>query len=157
VRWWDVGERKTPRLNFNYLISSTAKTLFSVDGCYASDNFQEIRSDKEMDLSVCVVLNSTVFQLWVNMAGRSNFGGGLLKIQTYELADLICINPSAISFRDIQLLNASSWDVLAPSTDRHALDAIVFDALGLTQTERDAVYEAVIKLVEARLKKAGSV
>ena len=157
VRWWDVGERKTPRLNFNYLISSTAKTLFSVDGCYASDNFQEIRSDKEMDLSVCVVLNSTVFQLWVNMAGRSNFGGGLLKIQTYELADLICINPSAISFRDIQLLNASSWDVLAPSTDRHALDAIVFDALGLTQTERDAVYEAVINLVESRLKKAGSV
>jgi len=157
ARWWDVGERETPRLNFNYLISSTAKTLFSIDGCYASDNFQEIRSDKEMDLSVCAVLNSTVFQLWVNMAGRSNFGGGLLKIQTYEVADLICINPAVIRFRDIQLLNSTSWDVLAPSTDRKTLDSIVFDALNLTQTERDAVYEAVINLVEARLKKAGSV
>lgn len=32
----------------------------------------------------------------------------------------------------------------------------MFDALGLTQGERDAVYEAVVRLVEARLKKAGS-
>jgi len=36
-------------------------------------------------------------------------------------------------------------------------DNIIFDALNLTQGERDAVYEAVINLVEARLKKAGSV
>jgi len=36
-------------------------------------------------------------------------------------------------------------------------DNIIFDALNLTQGERDAVYEAVINLVGARLKKAGSV
>ena len=35
--------------------------------------------------------------------------------------------------------------------------AVVSDAVGLTQGEREAVYEAVIDLVEARLKKAESV
>ena len=40
--------------------------------------------------------------------------------------------------------------------DRRALDAIIFDALNLTQGERDSVYEAVIHLVEARLQKASS-
>ena len=40
--------------------------------------------------------------------------------------------------------------------DRRGLDAIIFDAIGLTQGERNAVYEAVINLVEARLKKAES-
>ena len=40
--------------------------------------------------------------------------------------------------------------------DRRALDVIVFDALNLTQGERDGVYEAVVKLVEARLSKARS-
>ena len=40
--------------------------------------------------------------------------------------------------------------------DRRALDAIIFDALNLTQGERDGVYEAVIHLVEARLQKASS-
>ena len=37
------------------------------------------------------------------------------------------------------------------------LDDAIFEALSLTQGERDAVYEAVINLVESRLKKAGSV
>ena len=42
-------------------------------------------------------------------------------------------------------------------SDRRALDTTIFDTLGLTQGERDAVSEAVINLAEARLKKAGSV
>ena len=40
--------------------------------------------------------------------------------------------------------------------DRRALDAIIFDALGLTEGERDGVCEAVVNLVEARLRKARS-
>ena len=40
--------------------------------------------------------------------------------------------------------------------DRRELDAIIFDALGLTQGERDGVYAAVVNLVEARLRKARS-
>jgi hypothetical protein len=38
-----------------------------------------------------------------------------------------------------------------------AWNSNIFDILALSQGERDAVYEAVINLVEARLKKAGSV
>ncbi|MDW8075851.1 MAG: hypothetical protein RMK00_08795, partial [Bacteroidota bacterium] len=41
--------------------------------------------------------------------------------------------------------------------DRRALDDVVFDVLGLTQGEREAVYEAVVALVRARLEKARSV
>ena len=41
--------------------------------------------------------------------------------------------------------------------DRRNIDKVVFDALALTDAEREAVYEAVIDLVEARLKKAKSV
>jgi hypothetical protein len=157
ARWWDVGERQIPKLSFNYLVSSTAKTLFSFNGCYVSDNFQEVHTDKKFDLSLCAILNSTAFQLFVNMMGRSNFGGGLLKIQTYEVSDLICVDPLFISFEDTQLFESTSWEVIVPSADRKTLDSIIFDALDLTQTERDAVYEAVINLVESRLKKADSV
>ncbi len=42
-------------------------------------------------------------------------------------------------------------------TEEHqALDDMIFDVLELTQDERDAVYEAVVELVETRLKKADS-
>ena len=40
--------------------------------------------------------------------------------------------------------------------DRRALDEVVFDVLGLTGGEREAVYEAVVALVRARLEKAQS-
>jgi len=53
------------------------------------------------------------------------------------------------------LLNADRLDLQAP--DRRALDEVVFDMLGLTAGEREAVYEAVVNLVRARLEKAQSV
>jgi hypothetical protein len=41
--------------------------------------------------------------------------------------------------------------------DRRALDEVVFDVLGLTPGEREAVYEVVVNLVRAWLDKAQSV
>ncbi|OGL43687.1 MAG: hypothetical protein A2161_21725 [Candidatus Schekmanbacteria bacterium RBG_13_48_7] len=53
--------------------------------------------------------------------------------------------PSSIS-----ILKEASMD------DRRELVNSIFDALELTQGERDDVYESLINLVEARLKKAKS-
>ena len=156
ARWWDLGEREMPSLTFNYLISSTARTLYAPDGCYTSDNFQEVHADSDLILPLCASLNSSLFQLMVNMAGRSNFGGGLLKIQTYEISELLCLDPNAFAFENETLFTSPAWDMLKPSDDRRALDAIIFDALGLTQGERDGVYEGVVNLVESRLRKARS-
>ncbi len=156
ARWWDLGQRQVPRLAFNYLISSTARTLYTPDGCFTGDNFQEIHANSGLTQSLCVSLNSSLFQLMVNMAGRSNFGGGLLKIQTYEVSELLCLDPATVVFDDETIFASSSWEMLEPSDDRRALDAIVFDVLNLTQGERDGVYEAVVNLVEARLSKARS-
>ena len=156
VRWWDLGERNLPLLGFNYLIDTTAKTLYAPNGCYFSDNFQEIIIPDHLVLSLCASLNSTIFQLMVNVAGRSNFGGGLLKIQTYEVSDLLCLNPATILFNNTQLLTTMSWDASHPSSERHALDSLIFDALNLTQGERDEVYKEVEGLVKTRLNKSES-
>ncbi|MXZ00923.1 hypothetical protein F4Y93_09860 [Candidatus Poribacteria bacterium] len=155
-RWWDLGQREMPSLSFNYLISSTARTLYTQNGCYTSDNFQEIHIDSDLTLPLCASLNSSLFQLMVNMAGRSNFGGGLLKIQTYEVSELLCLDPKTVAFENETIFASTAWEMLDPSDDRRALDAIIFDALRLTQGERDGVYEAVVNLVESRLRKARS-
>ncbi len=156
ARWWDLGEREMPSLAFNYLISSTARTLYTPDGCYTSDNFQEVHTDSDSILPLCASLNSSLFQLMVNMAGRSNFGGGLLKIQTYEVSELLCLDPKIFTFEDEAIFTSSAWEMLEPSDDRRALDTIVFEALEFTQGERDGVSEAVVRLVESRLRKARS-
>ena len=156
VHWWDLGKREIPALSFNYLISSTARTLFTRDSCYTSDNFQEVHTDSDLTLPLCASLNSSLFQLMVNIAGRSNFGGGLLKIQTYEVSELLCLDPKTLAFKNETIFASTAWEMLKPSDVRRSLDTIIFDALNLTQGERDGVYEAVVNLVEARLRKARS-
>ena len=156
ARWWDLGKREIPSLSFNYMISSTARTLYAQDGCYTSDNFQEVHIDSNLTLPLCASLNSSLFQLMVNMAGRSNFGGGLLKIQTYEISELLCLDPKIFAFENEAMFTSTAWEMLKPSDDRLTLDAIIFNALDLTQGERDGVYEAVVNLVESRLRKASS-
>ncbi len=155
-RWWDLGGRRLPSLSFNYLIDTTARTFYAPAGCYFSDNFQDMFTTPSFALPLCAFLNSTLFQLMINVVGRSNFGDGLLKIQTYEVSSLLCLHPKAIRMDKEQLFTSSCWNVLEPSPERIALDTIIFDELNLTQGECDAVYEGVINLVNSRLNKAKS-
>ena len=107
------------------------------------DNFAEIHLPVNLRLPVCISLNSTLFQLMVNVNGRSNLGGGALAVQIYELENLLCVNPELIlNGEQINqgILESEDWDVLKPSPARRSIDNIIFDILGLTQGERDGVY-----------------
>ncbi|MBM3142800.1 MAG: hypothetical protein FJ005_07125 [Chloroflexi bacterium] len=114
-----------------------------------------------------VVLNST-FTAFLSEAMSRNLGGGggPRSMMVYEVQDLFTIRSDSVDKQTIEtiykifkrmgsmMLQPFIEDVNEPN--RRALDSMIFDILGLTQGERDAVYEAVISLVEARLKKAGS-
>ena len=102
-------------------------------------------------------LNSTWAQLAIAVIGRTNFGGGLLKFQTYELQQLLVADPRLLTDVDHDVLAGDAWDVTDLSPCRLALDAIVFDALGLTQDESDAVYEAVQRLASDRSTKSRNI
>lgn len=98
----------------------------------------------------------------MELGSRTGLGEGLLDLTVYELADcFVVILPESDELRAV-LKDTRQRDFLPlrqeiQNANRQELDGLVFDALNLTQGERDAVYEAVINLVEARLKKAGSV
>ncbi len=89
-RWYDLGERKPAKYNINYLINDVGR-CFTGD-IYVSDNFQELHSNYNLSL----VLNSSYFWLFQNIAGRTNFGEGLLKIQTYEFENMLVVSPNLI-------------------------------------------------------------
>lgn len=102
----------------------------------------------------------------------------VIKVQIFEFKNLPVLNPSINEARHIEIPFSSlkkrsvgsiftecgydrnlpiSSQKHNPLPDRRALDDVVFDVLGLTSGEREAVYEAVIELVRARLEKARSV
>ena len=157
-RWYDLGERDNVYIGMNKLVDTTARAFLALDGSYFTDNFQIIYLvDDIYPVQLCVALNSTIFQLMINTEARSNFGQGVLEIQTYETANISIANPALLQELDVTIFSATDWDVLTPSPARREIDGLVYDALGLTAGERDAVYEGVTELVENRKRKAGSV
>ena len=155
--WWDLGQRDKAPINANYLVDRVMRFFFNEQGFYVSDNFQEVHPKHKNKYQLAVSANSSILQLSANITGRANFGGGLMKIQTYEVADLMILEPSLLGENDCRKALTVAERLDLRDDDRRTLDSIIFDALGLTRGERDAVYEAVIGLVEARLKKADSV
>ncbi|MDH7498989.1 MAG: Eco57I restriction-modification methylase domain-containing protein [candidate division NC10 bacterium] len=112
-------------------------------------------------------LNSTLVAFFGETMSRDlGGGGGPRSMMVYEVQDLWIPKQTSLSSRSGEIAEVFQklgtnhlepfLDDVKQNPNRRALDSIIFDALGLTQGEREAVYEAVIELVEARLKKAES-
>ena len=152
--------------NNTFLIYSNPKS-------YLSLRFYRLHLKKGVHAELVGFLNSTLVALFFETLGNKNLGQGVLdffmadflsmKIPIVEGTDL------ALAYRklkDRQIFDvrteygaATSNDgilIVKPLPDRQQLDTVVFDALNLSQGERDGVYEAVVNLVEARLGKAKS-
>jgi hypothetical protein len=115
---------------------------------------------------LAMVMNSTITGIVSELIGRHNFGEGVLWIAVYEAARFSILDPNQLTKEQKQKLS-KAFDKIATrrmgsifeevdAPDRRALDDVIFDALKLTRGERDAVYEAVVELVNKRLEKAGS-
>lgn len=155
--WYDLRRRDRAYSAVNYMLDSTARTFWAPNGLLFSSNFHIIYIDEYLSRSICIAMNSTISQLHFNVIGRSNFGGGLIKIQTYEMANSRIVDPRLLSDFHENVLKYDHWDVMSPSPERRLIDEAVFDVLGLTAGERDDVYEGVWELVRNRKLRARSV
>ena len=169
ARWWDVGKQETfDCIILRFRDKRNWSPINIIPSMLAGDIMFIAKWTNRQYVDVTNALANCTLSIMISeIYGRINLGDGLLTTYGPEIIKFDFLDPSI--FKDIielELISAlksiNKRDVLPvfdelKMIDRHALDAIVFDALGLTQTERDAVYEAVINLVESRLKKAGSV
>ena len=142
---------------------------------FLSLRFYRLHPKLEDVVSLVAYLNTTLVSFIIETLGNRSLGLGVLD---FFMADFLSLRIPVVLDRELKEAFAQFKESpvlpvkeeygfkfeeknnlvsLQPRAERKQLDNIVFDALGLTQGERDAVYEAVINLVEARLKKAGSV
>jgi hypothetical protein len=116
---------------------------------------------------IAALLNTFLTTLFIEISGRSNLGQGALDFATVDANRILIPNPAELPNSTIELLRARMSDIEqlpicsvweeSEKPDRRALDDIVFDLLGLTADEREAVYKVVGELVRRRLDKAKSV
>ena len=108
------------------------------------------------------LLNSAWFALQCELHGRINFGAGVLWLATYELNRIHLPDPRALTSAQADQL-ATLFTELAkrpfPTTEDHlshptrqALDAAVFDVIGLNEEERTAVLSSLQERIQARKK-----
>ncbi len=156
-RWYDLSKRATTHLAINYVIDTTARTYYFPNGCLVPNVFHTAQIKANLQAQLCAVLNSTFAQLVINLSGRANLGGGALKLELYEFEGLTLPNPDLLAEIDTTIFASTNWDVLTPSAERRKIDDEVFEALGLSTGEQEAVYEGVTELVRNRKTKAKSV
>ena len=140
----------------NIFIDSTARTVLASSKLLFSDNFQVINVKAAAPETLCISMNSSFCQLIINVQARANFGAGVLEVQTYEIQNLMVVNPLLLQELDATIFAATNWDVLTPSPERRQIDEMVFDVLGLTPGEREGIYESICELVNNRKRRARS-
>ena len=114
------------------------------------------------------LLNSTVVRFYMDLTCRQLTGAqAIADIDVQVVENILVPNPELLSVSREAFKNAYNQIKQRPieqriakevnMPDRRALDDVVFDVLGLTSGEREAVHEAVVELVRRRLEKAKSV
>jgi hypothetical protein len=154
LQWWTLRRLPGATVHASYLIDSVMRFYASSHPLLASDNFQEVYCQIAPEL-MAAACNSTVGQLAVNVQGRASLGRGLLKLQTYEVKELLIPDPRRLP-SDLGQLVRNAGLLGLDDPQRQELDAAVYDTLGLTSEEQDSVGEAVRHMVESRLAKAAS-
>ena len=160
TRWWDLGERNFADLLWIETMHESFKVHRNAPSIYESDKFYGIKSQNNVD-TLTALLNSTPVMLFKLLSGFHSLGGGGLKTAVYEVKDFHVIQPELLMFgknlvNDLIQREVGTIQEDIKHDNRRSLDAIIFDVLNLTEGERGGVYEAVVRLVEARLRKARS-
>ena len=103
---------------------------------------------------LAAIMNSTFFSFMVELGARTGLGQGLVDMTVYELQQIKIPDPGLIEgVRNLSREIGPLADELH-SEDRLDLDKSVFDAIGLSQAQREAVYREYQILVERRLGRA---
>jgi hypothetical protein len=117
---------------------------------------------RNADLLLTGTMMSTTFWLFKELFGRTNLGQGALKVEGTDLAKMPICSPNLLAgatdcVRSLLKRPALSLAEELRAQDRREMDSIILESFGLTSGEREALYEAVHAVVDARLRKAGSV
>ncbi len=161
--WYSLPAQPTARLVLPKGIWRRHMAPLLAESLLVDQQLYQIRLAPGVPLeAAAALLNSAWFALQCELFGRVNFGAGVLWLAAYELGRLPLPDPRTFSAAQSSHL-AQLFTRLAqrPFTtteehlshpDRQALDAAVFDLIGLNDGERTAVLASLQERINARKK-----
>ncbi|MGI9061421.1 MAG: Eco57I restriction-modification methylase domain-containing protein [Ktedonobacteraceae bacterium] len=159
AKWWSVQEA-TANSIFVKEANDTSAVFYNPDRYLIDCRLYYA----DLPVETFLYLNSCIGAMLFEIYNRAGLGEGARSMMVSDYLLTPSLNSDSLnrSKESLEKTLQSLYD-LPPrkllskgGKEWTNVDSIVFDALNLTQEERDAVYEAVIGLVESRLKKASS-
>lgn len=181
--WWQIKEHRNSTLIWAMIHAKRHNVHYNIDKCEVDHNFFEIITEDKTSNDILAAQSiSSMLIFMKELFGRAYGGGsGPIKNEGIDIRQYLFILPEKIAEQTIRNL-FEQFDKLGrreimdifnelgispyknirsqkprPLPDRKALDDLVFDILGLTQSEKDEVYWSICELVKNRLEKARSV
>ena len=168
-RWYDLSQQvQAGRIAFGKTYNERHAVYSNPGGCVLGARFASFTPHDDVDEEVLLaVLNSSLTALFVEILGRTSLGLGALDFAIYEARSIPVVDPRKLdagtvdrlkaAYRDLARRNPLPVNEEVASPDKQALDAIVFDVLGLSPAERKEVIASLLEKTTGRLKKARSV
>jgi len=113
------------------------------------------------------LLNSAWFALQLELRGRINFGEGVLWLAQYELEEILLPDPRYLPDRHLDNLTSGMKGLLGQDINSlkqdsnlsawRELNETVFDIMGFSKRDREAVVESLLERVDSRQNKARTV
>jgi len=157
-RWYSLKERASPDLilpksiNQIYRVFKNEMNVIVHQRLYECNLFESYSKDLIHSL-----LNSTLVSFMLELNARTGLGQGLLDMTVYEVANVLIPNPAMFNDlpkidREIGLLDEEFC-----SPDRLELDKIIFDKIGLSESEVIQLYESYRNVVYNRLGRSTTI
>lgn len=175
VRWYSIGA-----LTPEYITRSTFNTNFSIFYNKYRNIIDKVmygisplKAENKENLGL--MLNSTVFALFLNIFGQIGLGEGALFISVEDFSNIpVLVNlpedrnnleRRVRSKRLMSIFSESGLPVTRPLREQipdpdetqGSIDEIIFKELGLNEMEINEVYWAVCEMVKHRIEKANSI
>jgi len=160
--WYDLGKYRVPPIIAPYMMWERALFFQNEADAFPINTLHSLYpKDKENVELLLALLNSTLTAFLLELTGRS-YGGGVLKVEAYELKNLPIIDPRKINQKEKKQLTSTLQrlkeaqkknDAKSEGKARLELDNVVFDILKLKERERKQVHEGLESLRRMRLQR----
>jgi len=157
---------ESPIIIFQKIFNTTYKMGFSEKKFVPNNTFYKISLKKEyigQERLVFNLLLSAFSMLSIELQGRTNFGGGALDTATFNIEELILLDPLNLTKENIDIINQLATPLMnknfKPSQiefedkNRKKFDDIISKLLPIS-LDRETLYKAIIKIQNKRISRS---
>ncbi len=162
--WYALGEHIVGDLVLNRFIGERIFFPLNPEKMFIGDSmFEASFTDRKLIPFWAALMNSAIFYLFAEIAGRTEAGGGVLRLYGPEIKSLLLPDARKISKDEQKKILVAFDKILArpilkiqdevKQKDRRKFDVLVLEALGLNPADYlDEIYNSLTDLVSTRVR-----